>query len=509
MNFVLLVLAVVSIWDYPAKQLEHMKLKEAFVKAYRSGDTATMLETSSKAIKLLPEDPTWAYNYACSLAYKKNQEPAYVALEKAIDLGYRNHTEIAADLDLSRLKDRKRFSELVEYARATANRPVLLGPLASVPTTCAVGAGTLSVGAHNLGWDFDLGLFTVKAKLTGGAAGGNRYDLYVNRDGMHSRINVADFPGLTEVMFDHEARGRGAHLDCPNMVFPYPVFGNCSRAFKDKVYWRSLPRALMTLDRLKLHQMEKLYFSNQTWVFPANADFPPVGVHGDCFMSVAPYWIVTAGASWSDLYYLKAALEISRSLKAEVKAAAVSKGLLAPLVQNIIRLSLVGVESEADYLSSKAHPTCMPAKGLDVPRLIKLSKKLKVDEIPPVAMVVAAPAKPKDETTKAPECIFQTRCAVSFITRQETGAQEFIIKAMGGVSNEFSIVNGSATHKLERMSQDVAKLTLDLNSMTSRVDVAVFAKSDTSSWGAPSFVSVAKPANAAGYIDPAFNAVKK
>lgn len=508
MSLIVAVLAVLSIWEYPAKQAEHVKLKAAFVNAYRVGDTSTMLESSSKAVALLPEDPTWAYNYACALAYKKNQEQAYVQLEKAIDLGYRDHVAMAADLDLSKLKDRKRFAKLVEYARAISKRPVLFGPLASVPATCAVGNGPLSIGAHNLGWDFEIGAFSAKATLTGGALGGNRYDLYMNRDGMHSRINVADFPGLTEVMLDREARNRKAHLDYPNMVFPYPVFGNCSRALQDKTFWRSLPRALMTIDRSRFYLMEKFYFLNQIWVFPANADYPPVGVNGDLFMSVSPYWIVTAGASWSDLYYLKAALEVSRSLKSDVKTAAVSKGMLAPLIQNIIRRSLVGVETEADYLSSKAHPTCMPANGINVPKLIKLSKKLKVEEIAPVAILSAGPAKPKEGENKV-ECVFASRCSISFIVRENQGKQEFFIKATGGVSNEFSIVNGACSNKLERIAPDIAKLTVDLGSMTSRVDVAVFAKSNSSTWGAPSFVSVANPAKTTGYVDPFFTPIKK
>ena len=509
MNWLVVALAVLSIWEYPAKQLEHTKLKAAFVNAYRTGDTSTMLETSSKAAALLPEDPTWAYNYACALAYKEDQEPAYVQLEKAIDLGYRDHVSMAADLDLARLKDRKRFAKLIEYARSIAKKPILFGPLASVPTTCGVGNGPLSVGEHNLGWDFEVGAFSVKAKLTGGKAGANRYDLYMNRDGMHSRINVADFPGLTEVMLDREARNRRAHLDFPNMIFPYPVFGNCSRALQDKSFWRSLPRALMTIDRNKFYLMEKFYFLNQIWVFPANADYPPVGVNGDLFMSVAPYWIVTSGASWSDLYYLKASLEISRSLKSEVKAAAVSKGMLAPLVQNIIRRSVVGVETEADYLSSKAHPTCMPPNGLNVPKLIKLSKKLKAEEIPPVAIIAAGPAKPKEGEKIKAECVFSSRCSVAFVVREDKGTQEFFIKSTGGTSNEFSIVNGVSSHKLERIASNLAKLTIDLSSITSRVDVAIFAKSDSSTWGAPSFVTVANPTKTKGYVDPFFAPNKK
>lgn len=505
MNFAAIILAVLSIWEYPARQPEHERLKDVFVRAVRKGDTAAMYEASSKGVKLLPEDPVWAYNLACSLAYRSKQDAAYRALERAIDLGFRNADVIAADQDLARLADRKRFEALVKYARDIARKPILTGPLASVPSTCVPGE-TLSIGAQNLAWNFDFGCFEAKAKILAGAPGGNRYDLYMNRDAMHSRINTAEFPGLTEVMLDREARGKGFGLNFPDMFFPYPVFGNSSRAFVSGAYWRSIPRSLMTLERRRLKMMEQFYLSNQTWVFPANADYPPVGKHGDCFLSVAPYWFVTAGASWSDLYYVKAALEVSRSLDPRVKEAVVSRGMLAPLVQCLVRHSLKSVTNEVDYLSPRAHPPCMPPQGIDVPRLVSAAKELEAGEIPPVAFLsVSVPERPRkdaEEKVKAQDvmCLYALRCAVSLVLGDACDEAEFLIRASGGTTNEFAVVNGEA--RLERLSRDTVKLFIDASSMTSRVDVAVFARTDGSRWGAPSFVSIARRTNPSGYTDP-------
>ena len=61
-------LAVLSIWDYPARQPQHEMLRAEFVQAVRAGDTKKMEESSRKGTELLPDDPTWAYNLACSLA---------------------------------------------------------------------------------------------------------------------------------------------------------------------------------------------------------------------------------------------------------------------------------------------------------------------------------------------------------------------------------------------------------------------------------------------------------
>ena len=505
MHILPLLLAVLSIWEYPARQAEHERLSMQFLVASRKGDTAAMYEASSRGAKLLPDDPTWAYNLACSLAYRKDQSAAYEALEKAIDLGFRDADKISSDIDLARLSDRRRLEELVQYARDTARRPLLVGPQASVPTTCVAG-DVLSVGAHNLGWDFRYGCFDVKAKVAPqGGVDGNELDLYMNRDRFHSHLNVKEFPGLTEVLVDQDGRSHKIGVNYPDMLFPYPVFGNSSHAYTDPVMWRSLPRAMMTTDRRRLRAMEKFYLSNQIWVFPANVDFPPGGIDGDCFASVAPYWIVTVGASWSDLYYLKAALEISRTLKPQTKNLAVGKGLLAPLVQNLVRLSLRGVTNEVDYLSPRAHPTCMPPNGLDMIRLKRLASEMKPEEVPPVALLTVSGPKPSPDDKFAPECLFANGCATAFLLRGEAGSREFFIRARGGDEQCFSIVHGAGAASLEVVRPGIAKVNVDAGALTSRVDVAVFARTRASRWGAPSFVTFAGPVNESGYADPVFD----
>ena len=221
-------------------------------------------------------------------------------------------------------------------------------------------------------------------------------------------------------------------------------------------------------------------------------------------MSVAPYWIVTAGASWSDLYYLKAALEISRTLKPQTKKEAVSRGLLAPLVQNILRRSLRGVTNEVDYLSARAHPTCMPPNGLDMLRLRGIASEMKPEEVPPVAFVAVSGPRPAPDDKKVPECIFATGCASSFILKDEAGKREFFLRAKGGAGFKFSVVHGEEAVTLETVRPDAVKVSVDTAVMTSRVDIAVFARSNASGWGAPSFVSFAKPVNDHGYSDPVF-----
>ena len=140
MNALVLIFAVLSIWDYPARFPTHDRLRRQFTVAVREGDTVTMEETCRKGVALLPDDPTWHYNLACSLAYfDKRQEEAFDELEKAIDSGFRDEDAIAQDVDLKRLSKFPRYAQLIEYAREMKSRPLLLGPLATVPATGVIG----------------------------------------------------------------------------------------------------------------------------------------------------------------------------------------------------------------------------------------------------------------------------------------------------------------------------------------------------------------------------------
>ena len=509
-TFACILLAVLSIWDYPSRQIRHDQLRQQFIVAFREGDTETMIETCRKGVKLLPDDPTWHYNLACSLAYMRKPDESLDELEIAIDLGFRNPDQIANDSDLKRIANEPRFKELVEYAREIRGKPILTSPMATVPATGIFGR-TIALGAQNFTWDFDVGCFQAKLKLAADGREGNTGDLYVNRDGFHSPNGrealdafLAEYPGLTCVMLDQEGRARKMDLDYPNALYPYPVFGNSSRARVGDQYWRSLPRALMTSEAMRMKTMARLYLSNQTWVFPSNADTAPVGTNGDVFASIAPYWLTTAGRSWSDLPYLRAALEASRTLPAETKKAAVARGLLAPTIQTLIRKSLKDVENENDYLTAKAHPTALPPGGLDMARLKTAAAAMKPTAIPPLAVVTVKP-RPIEEEPIWPELTYATGFAWAYVLRAEETERSFAVSAKGAEDFMFSVVHDDlGAAKLERIGHNSAVLTIDKTKMTptNRVDLAVFGRSRTSGWGAPSYVSFAVVDPEAPYSDP-------
>ena len=511
MTFFTLILAVLSIWDYPERQPEHDRLRRQFVVAMRSGETDTMEETCRKGVKLLPDDPTWHYNLACSLAYFANRETeAFDELEKAIDLGFRDVKKISSDTDLKRLEKHPRYRELVEYAEQVRTKPLLVGPMANVPATGLFGE-QLVLGGQNLGWDFDFGCFEAKIKLARAKAGGNVGDLYMNRDGQHSMLTATNFPGLTVVRFDKEGRDRRLDLTMPNVLFPYPAFVNCSMAFTMGPYWRSISRALTTIESSRLNALAKMYLSNQVFVTPSNCDTAPVGTNGDVFASITPYWLTTAGRSWSDLPYLNAALEVSRSLPPATKAEAVRRGLLAPTIQTLIRKSLAGVKGEDDYLTAKAHPTALPPNGVDLARLKSLAAELTPAAIPPLA-VIAVKADSAENKSPWPELTYATGFAWAYVLRADDEIRTFEVSAKGAAEFRFVATHGEdAVIGLENLSKTSVRVMVKKSrlSPTCRADLAVFGRNPGTGWGAPSYVSFARMDPEAPYSDPALTVLKE
>ena len=200
MNVSCILLALLSVWDYQARYPEHNRLCRQFRVAVREGDTATMEETCRKGVKLLPEDPTWHFNLACSLAYfAKREDEAFDELEKAIDFGFRDRKRIEGDTDLKRLAKSPRYEQLLVYADLMKERPIPSGPLAAVDATGVFGKPVV-LSEQNLGWDFDSGSFVANLKLAAGTSEPSVGDLYMNRDGRHSQLNLNGFPGITEVI---------------------------------------------------------------------------------------------------------------------------------------------------------------------------------------------------------------------------------------------------------------------------------------------------------------------
>ncbi|MBR1586885.1 MAG: hypothetical protein IJ658_01040 [Kiritimatiellae bacterium] len=521
----------------------HCQLRQDLVGAIRSGDAKMMESVCRSALEIMPADATWRYNLACALAYRDTPDLALAELDKAIDDGFRDADAIAKDGDLARIAKDPRFARLVEKARALKGKPVD-GQPDHKPATAPAGS-TITINETNIVWNFDAGVFNalvkvdepgqplpilaarysaskptsperpyVAAWLSGGSGAGNTGDLYVNRDGGHSMLAVGDFPNLTSIQYDAQAKARNLHLDIPNTLFgSVPVFGNLSRGRTKGAFWRSMARISFT-DPGIAARMDLFYRNNQFWVLPSVNDVarPDLGID-DAFPANAPFQFVSFGASWSDQPFIRAALAASASFRLPAKQAIVRRHLLAPTMQWLLRRTQKGVNTEEDYLSPSAHPTAFDAKRLDVVELVKRAHELKMEEVPPavsLALVnsrlypIKFPAPGRDYPDTLSELLFATPSAISMILRAPDGERTYLLRAQTFPETDptavfaWRVVHGPADavkisaplgEPLNGPESGFAQITIDRRQLTNRIDVACFAKSAHTTFGAPAIIS--------------------
>lgn len=398
--------AATNTFEMPLAYPVHFQLRQQMMQAMRSGNADEMERICRQGVALLPRDATWQYNLACALAYRADKTEALAALERAVELGFRDRKTIEADSDLKQMASHPAFAALLKKADALAGQPVA-GVVPVSPSTVFMGRSA-EVNAGNTVFDFDAGsfktLFALRnaelkkvsayaadyrgpcAELIRGwmgenAASGNFGDLYVNRDDGHSTLAVSNFPGLTPVVYSAEARQYRAHQGMPNALFDNPVLGNCSMSMVSGPFWRSLPRASVT-DTLQAVAAFRYYVNNQCWFFPEHKDYDPET--GDLYPANTPYWVISQGSSFSDQPFMEAFAAALAALQPATKQALVSRKEVAPVLQMLLRATQKTVKKPEDYLTGAAHPVVFDAAHLDVEALVRLAHALKPEDIPPL-----------------------------------------------------------------------------------------------------------------------------
>jgi tetratricopeptide (TPR) repeat protein len=81
-----------------------------------AGHFARALQADRRLVRLLPERPIPWYNLACSYAVLGMVDPAFAALQRALDLGYRHLDRLCRDPDLKSLRRDPRFARLLRNA---------------------------------------------------------------------------------------------------------------------------------------------------------------------------------------------------------------------------------------------------------------------------------------------------------------------------------------------------------------------------------------------------------
>jgi hypothetical protein len=529
-----------SVYDMPGIWPRHCQLRQDMIAAIQRGDAKSMEATCRAALEIFPTDATWRYNLACALSCQKDSARALEELDKAIENGFRNADAFEKDHDLAYISKEPRFAELVKKARDLRGKPVAGQPVCG-PASAPAGS-TITLCETNLVWNFDTGVFEalvdvkaprrtlseqaakystskptsperpyVAAWLSEGSGAGNTGDLYVNRDGGHSPLAVGDFPNLTPINYDATAKAHSLHLDIPNTMFgSKPVFGNLSRGRVKGAFWRSMARVSFT-DAGIAARMDLFYRNNQVWVIPSVNDLKEE--IGDAFPANAPFQIVSLGASWSDQPFIRAALAASASFRLPTKKAILHRRLLGPTIQWLIRRTQKGVRSEDDYLSPAAHPTAFDVKRLDTLELVKRAHELKPGDIPPTVSLalinsrmfpIKFPQPVRDYPDIYSELLFATPSAISFILRSPDAERTFLVRAQSSPEPDPSavfawrVVHGPADavkistplgETVNGPENGFAQITIDRRNVTNRIDIACFAKSENTCFGAPAIIS--------------------
>ncbi len=487
--------ASTNVFDMPLLFPKHRQLLQQLTLAMRAGKADDMEAVCREGVALMPQDATWQYNLACALAYRAEKGEALAALERAIDLGFRDVPTMRADKDLQPMAGLAKFKELMDKAARLADKPVEHAVMVR-PSAVMMGMPA-EVHGSNTVWNFDLGCFrtlftlirpeikkisayaadyqgpaaeTVRGWMRDETASGNFGDLYVNRDDGHSPLAVTNFPGLTPVVYGEEARQKRNHLSLPNTLFDQPALGNCSMSMVHGPLWRSLPRAIVT-DPYQAVAAFHFYLSNQCWVYPEHTDYDPAT--GDLYPVNAPYYVISQGSSFTDQPFLRAFAASMAALQPATKRLLVARKELAPVLQLFLRSTQKTVRKPEDYLTGAAHPVVFNATNLDVEAMVKLAHALRPDDIPPLVVLrtvrEASPEAGLDFFDVRPEGLFDTPFCLARVVRGVARERSMTVEA-----KTTSALPENAAYLWTVLQGDPRKITFKpLNVTSSLVEIVV------------------------------------
>jgi len=277
-----------------------------------------------------------------------------------------------------------------------------------------------------------------------GAAAGNTGDAYDNRDGAHSDLDLKPFPQLDRITYSEEDKKANRHWAVQREVLPRVVFGNSSTSASPQSSGSNARQAYCSPGGLEL--LARQYRGNNLYIYPEHRDHdaPTAGEegYGDLFPTNSPYVVISQGSSGSDQPFMRAVPSTLAAFRPDVKAKLVEKGLLMPAVQMILRMTSKPVQTPADYLTGKAHPTVFDGAHVDARKMAELAHEITMETLPPMVqlrLVEAEPATPgRDYFDAAPsESLAETECVIARVYRSGKASRRLLVSA----ENSFD-VNG-------------------------------------------------------------------
>ncbi len=432
-----------NVLDLPALLQQQAIDNLRAVSLLRSGDLSKARLLLRQCVLRVPHDMMAIYNLACADARLGQTEEALEMLQAALKLGFRNKQQLEKDEDLASLRQNPQFAEILKGCDAPPPKQVegwqykvqVAQPKGLAITvdhdnmiwnqskrvmhvfinTQDLGKDRLAISASNALGDKILKWYAA------GSAAGNAGDIYDNHDRGHSRLEHSRFPQLAQIAYGPEVQKRQMD-NGPQALFLYVdaqsapapdkvrvetgkenepaavagngmlakrtlVIGNSSTAVTGSVFWRSMPRLILTAPG-GVELLTQHYTNNHLYVYPEHKDHDPgyddANGWGDVFFANTPFYLISQGSSGSDQPILEALAATLASFPPETKRILRDRGLMAPTLQMIFRRCYKPVGSDKNYLTGIAHPTVFDGTQVDADAMTEMAHAMQPDDIPPI-----------------------------------------------------------------------------------------------------------------------------
>ena len=450
------------------------------------------------SIQASPDVPTSYYNLACSQARLGKVDAAFESLTLAVEKGFNDANVIKGDADLESLHTDKRYAGIVKAAeKAGPYQPERRTIVATEPSN-----GVVWVSEINTAWNSMTGLLQCYFKfppelaesnkvVTGegeieklirrwyveGTASGNYGDLYDNRDGGHSDLNMSRFPQLTRIKYAPEASSNGVERGLQSQILHNCVtMGNASVANTGGLYWRSMPRYAYP-DARGMLVLFAQYAASHVYMYPEHRDYKPGhngdGGYGDVYCANTPYVIISQGSSGTDQPFMNAVVLTLASFRPQVKEMLVRNGALMPAIQMIFRSSNKMVAAPADYLTGIAHPPVFDGSQVDALKMVQMAHDMTTNCVPPLIHLEVVeediPDAGRDFFDARPtERLADTPSAVARLVRSTKYVRRMVVTSEGSkdlnglpLTYQWRVLRGDADRiKINPLNKDGSKVEL-------------------------------------------------
>jgi hypothetical protein len=528
-----------SVFSLPGLRAQDTAYEMELSRLMRAGHYAEAETLAEKLIALAPEFPTGYYILACTQASQGKTEAALENLNRSAQHGFNLAQLAEKEPSLSSLRKHADWQKTLR-AMATA---APFKPEVRQGTPLLVTNRVARVMESNTAFNGNAGvlqsLFVFpdnggkdRLPVSGqgqagdsicrwykeGTAAGLYGDLYDNRDGRHSALNLNSYPQLTPVEYAPEAATNGISRGLQTQLFCNRItIGNASLANVAGAGWRSMPR-LAYPDGRAMMLLYFQYAGNHLYIYPEHNDYDPGhngqgGGHGDVFCGNSPYVLISQGSSGSDQAFLNTVACTLAAFRPDVKEFLATRGALMPAVQMLLRSSYKPAATNEDYLTGKAHPVVFDGSKLDTARMVQRAHDMTLSVLPPqIALKVMdedkAVAGQDYFSPRASEILYETPAAIGRVVRSTQYEHRMVVSA--GESRDFMdkpltyqwrVLRGNASRiqiKSINKSGSMVELTVPYHERFAaepgsamegnRVDIGAFVHNGTY-YSAPAFVS--------------------